>query len=82
MQENQNINVDINDTEEIKCKECDSPFFQNLISLRKISPLVSPTGQEQFLALNVGIICVNCGKLFLKEEDDNENLEEENIIIQ
>ena len=40
--------IDINDTENIVCDECGNATFIQCFFLRRISPIVSPTGQESY----------------------------------
>ena len=54
--------IDINDTETIVCDECGNAPFIQCIYLRRISPLMSPTGQEAMVPIQV-YSCGNCGKV-------------------
>ena len=54
--------IDINDTETIVCEECGNDTFIQCFFLRRISPIVSPTGQEAMVPIQV-YSCGNCGKV-------------------
>ena len=54
--------IDINDTETIVCDECGNATFIQCFFLRRISPLMSPTGQEAMVPIQV-YSCGNCGKV-------------------
>jgi|TARA_R110000824_G_scaffold204_1_gene916 hypothetical protein len=42
----QNININIKDAEDIKCDECENKYFVPTFMIKKVSALMSPTGQE------------------------------------
>ena len=46
----------------ITCEECNNATFIPAIFLRRISPIVSPTGQEAMVPIQV-YSCGNCGKV-------------------
>ena len=54
--------IDINDTETITCEDCSNATFIPAFFLRRISPIVSPTGQEAMVPIQV-YSCGNCGKV-------------------
>ena len=54
--------IDINDTETIVCDECGNATFIECFFIRRISPIVSPTGQEAMVPIQV-YSCGNCGKV-------------------
>ena len=54
--------IDINDTETVVCDECGNATFIQCFFLRRISPIVSPTGQEAMIPIEV-FSCGNCGKV-------------------
>ena len=45
--------IDINDTETVVCDECGNATFIQRFFLRRISPIVSPTGQEAMVPIQV-----------------------------
>ena len=60
-QKNVNINVKLEDTEKLVCEECGKDKFVNCFSLRKVSALQSPTGQESLLTTGNMMVCIFCG---------------------
>lgn len=54
--------ITMKDTEETTCS-CGSKLFQQAISLRRVSALLSGTGREEFIPVAV-IVCLECRKAF------------------
>ena len=54
--------VDLSQAESVKCEECDNYSFIESYFLKRLSPLVSPTGQEAMIPIEV-FACGNCGKV-------------------
>ena len=54
--------IHIEDTESLKCDECGNYSFIKAYFIRRISPIVSPTGQEAMIPIEV-FSCGNCGKV-------------------
>ena len=52
--------IDLKNTEATICESCSNPTFQEAAILRKVSALVSGTGREGFLPINV-FACMKCG---------------------
>ena len=67
----QQVQVDLNDAETMKCEDCGNSVFIPAFFLKRLSPLVSPTGQEALIPIQV-YSCGNCGKVpeKLKQEID------------
>ena len=63
------MNIDINNAEDFKCESCENLYFQPLVRLKRISPLVSPTGKEAVIPIQV-MSCSKCDAIFndLKSE--------------
>jgi len=61
-QQQQQVQVDLNDAETMKCDECGNAVFIPAFFLKRLSPLVSPTGQEAMIPIQV-YSCGNCGKV-------------------
>lgn len=62
--------IDITQTSSTVCEECEKQAFQEAVVLRKISALLSPTGKEGFVPVQV-FACVACGHVnneFLPKE--------------
>tara|TARA_R110002167_G_scaffold111398_1_gene283099 strand:+ start:223 stop:465 length:243 start_codon:yes stop_codon:yes gene_type:complete len=77
--EEQKINIDFSKTSEVICEKCKNDTFTQIYKMRKLSKLLSPTGQETMLPVQV-FACVECNHInpmFLPNrefEDDNESL--------
>ena len=54
--------VDLSQAETIKCEHCENPFFINATILKRLSALVSPTGQEAIVPIEV-YSCGSCGQV-------------------
>tara|TARA_R100001377_G_scaffold85150_2_gene70536 strand:+ start:747 stop:983 length:237 start_codon:yes stop_codon:yes gene_type:complete len=52
--------ININDTESVKCEECGNYSFIQSFFIRRISPIVSPNGKETMMPIQV-YSCGNCG---------------------
>lgn len=59
-QEQVNINIDLEQTEGVKCEECDCQIFNHGFMLRKISAVLSPSGEEGLIPIQV-FECSSCG---------------------
>ena len=67
----QQFNVDITQTTEVICEKCKNDTFSTVFHLRKLSALLSPSGQETMIPMQV-FTCAKCGhinKEFLPQED-------------
>ncbi len=54
--------LNINDTESVKCEDCGNYSFIQSYFIRRVSAIVSPTGQETMIPIEV-FSCGNCGKV-------------------
>ena len=52
--------VDISQTNPVKCEKCQNQTFKQTMLLRKLSALVSPSGQETVIPIGV-FACEKCG---------------------
>jgi len=59
---NAQVQLDMSDAETIQCKECGNASFIQAFFLKKISALVSPTGKEAIIPMQV-FSCGNCGTI-------------------
>ena len=59
---NAQVRVDLKDAETIKCNSCNNYLFITSFILKKLSAIVSPTGQETLIPVQV-YSCGNCGKV-------------------
>ena len=54
--------IDISQTDTITCEKCGNASFIQSYFLKRVSALVSPTGKEAFVPLQV-FACGNCGTI-------------------
>ena len=78
-QQQQNVNVDLSKATTLKCEnkrtdlekgvqiECGSTLFAPGFELKKISALVSPTGQTSVAPIQI-FYCTNCGSRYNLED--------------
>ena len=59
---NAQVRVDLKDAETIKCNSCYNYLFITSFVLKRLSAIVSPTGQEALIPVQV-YSCGNCGKV-------------------
>ena len=57
-----NINVDLSDAETMICEECGNKVFLQGYVIKKISAIISPTGQEVIAPIQV-FNCGSCGEM-------------------
>ena len=65
------LNVDFSKTTAEKCESCGNDTFIQVYKMRKLSALLSPTGQEARIPLPL-FACVKCNHInkgFLPKED-------------
>ena len=65
------ININLNELESIKCKQCNSPYFKTVQMIKKVSALISPNGKEQNLVVPV-MRCDDCNEVYTEKELTNE----------
>jgi len=58
-----------------ECPECGGKTFKEVMIIKKISPILSPSGQEEYFPMNI-IACQGCG-LMPKELDKGRIIPEE-----
>ena len=56
------VKLDLNDLIDIVCENCESKFFRQVNAFKRISALVSPTGQEAIIPVGV-FACDSCGHI-------------------
>ena len=59
---NAEVKVDLNKADTIKCDDCGNYLFITSHVIKRLSPIVSPTGQEALIPVQV-YSCGNCGKV-------------------
>ena len=60
-----NVQLDLSQAETILCEKCGNGLFIQSFFLKKLSALVSPTGQEAIIPVQV-YSCGNCGHINTK----------------
>tara|TARA_R110000803_G_C11821437_1_gene302031 strand:+ start:99 stop:320 length:222 start_codon:yes stop_codon:yes gene_type:complete len=66
----QTPNIDINQTSETICDECQGVFFQQVLSIRRASGLLTGTGKTSYIPIPV-FACISCNHVnteFLPKE--------------
>jgi hypothetical protein len=59
--ENQKVKVDVSSAPWVEC--CGAPrMFESTYMFKRISALISPTGREEYVPVEV-MICKSCGKV-------------------
>ena len=61
-QPQQEVQVDLKKADTIKCDDCGNYLFITANVIKRISPILSPTGQEALVPVQV-YSCGNCGKV-------------------
>lgn len=56
----QQSNLDINSTTEIKCEKCNNNTFKPIFFIRKLSKLISPDGTDKIIPID-SLACDACG---------------------
>ena len=83
-QPQQEVQVDLTKADTIKCEACGNYLFITAHVIKRISPIMSPTGQEAMVPVQV-YSCGNCGqvpKMFVEgaglglEEEVNKQIED------
>ena len=54
------LNVDISQTTAEVCESCGNDTFVQVFKMRKLSALLSPTGQESMIPIQI-FACAKCG---------------------
>ena len=65
------FNIDLSQTTPVVCEECGHEHFTEVSLMRKLSPMLSPTGQAAMIPIPV-FACAKCGhvnKEFLPKDD-------------
>ena len=62
---NPGLNIDIEQTTEVKCGSCENTTFIQVYKMRKLSALLSPTGKETMIPIQM-FSCAKCG--FINDE--------------
>ncbi|HCI72238.1 MAG TPA: hypothetical protein DHV30_17220 [Balneola sp.] len=55
----QNINIDLNNVDNIKCDECENETFTPVFMIKYLSALMSPSGQDTMIPVQL-FKCSKC----------------------
>tara|TARA_Y100000310_G_C20520120_1_gene733224 strand:+ start:778 stop:981 length:204 start_codon:yes stop_codon:yes gene_type:complete len=58
----QKINIDISKADDIACEECENLYFTPVVMVKRLSALLSPTGQEVKIPVQV-LQCTSCSAI-------------------
>ena len=56
------VQVDLSQAETMKCEYCGNYLFISSTIIKRISPIISPTGEEAIVPIDV-YSCGNCGRI-------------------
>ena len=56
------VKVDLKQADTVKCDDCGNYLFITAHVIKRLSPIISPTGQEALIPVQV-YSCGNCGKV-------------------
>jgi len=65
---NNNIRINAADMEDVACPSCESIYFKNILRIKRLSAILSPTGQETIMPIPV-IACEKCGEIIQDLEE-------------
>ena len=54
------VKVNMNDTEDLVCENCGHKYFTQLMMFKKLSAVMSPSGEESLIPIQV-FACNDCG---------------------
>ena len=61
-QQQMQMNIDFEQTTPVVCDECGHDVFTQVLKMRKVSALLSPTGQETMIPIQA-FACAKCGHI-------------------
>jgi len=54
------VNVDLSRCPDIQCPHCKGTYFVSVLTIKKISGVLSPTGKDELVGVEI-FKCVKCG---------------------
>ena len=63
-----NVSIDLTHATTLECEKCKCKGFKQSLMLKKLSSLISPTGQETIIPVAV-FACEECGNINKEFED-------------
>tara|TARA_Y100000310_G_C20163950_1_gene570497 strand:- start:256 stop:474 length:219 start_codon:yes stop_codon:yes gene_type:complete len=69
-QQQQQVPINIKDAEDIECDECKNLYFSPVVVIKRVSALLSPTGQEVMVPVQTFQCssCSNVNEEFLQKQ--------------
>ena len=58
----QEVQVDLSKADDVSCDKCQGKLFQPVMMIKRLSPIVSPTGQEAMVPIQV-YACIECNEV-------------------
>ena len=74
MNQQQQLNINPDDLTDVLCNKCSNQTFTQVFLFKKLSAVLSPTGKESLIPLQV-YRCTECGHInegFLPKDNPNE----------
>lgn len=65
----QPVQIDLSQAPEVTCGKCENNVFLQGMQFRKISAILSPTGEEGMVPIPA-FVCSKCGQSLREEEED------------
>jgi len=62
MQNQPQMNVDLSNAEDMKCGKCGHVYFKSLVRVKRVSALLTASGQEAYVPIQV-LACESCGNI-------------------
>ena len=56
------LSFNLRDAGDIKCDECENLYFIQIYRIKKVSPVISPTGKEIMAPIQI-FACNKCGHI-------------------
>jgi len=56
----QQLKINLKEATDVTCESCNCEYFTPAFSMKRLSPLISPTGQETMVPIQL-FRCVECG---------------------
>ncbi len=47
------LNINLEDCQDVCCESCNNKYFSSVFTLKKVSSIVSPTGDDMFLPVQI-----------------------------
>ena len=67
------MNIDFSQTTEVTCDKCGHDVFTQILKMRKLSALLSPTGQETMIPMQL-YACIKCDAVPKKFQEEVDGL--------